>query len=143
VLAIHCVFGGCDPGLLSVGELFPGRRVIASSRFGYLGSTLPPGATPAYQADAFAALLGGLGIAGTDVIAFSAGATSALQFAPRHPGRVKHLVVMSGNWPGSRTADHQPQANRLLVRSELPMWALKTFAPPVMTRLFGVPADCR
>jgi pimeloyl-ACP methyl ester carboxylesterase len=66
-------------------------------------------------------LLDQLGIAATDVIAFSAGATSALQLAVRHPGRVRHLVVMSGNWPGSRTADHQPQANRLLVRSELPM----------------------
>jgi pimeloyl-ACP methyl ester carboxylesterase len=84
-------------------------------------------------------LLDGLGITATDVIAFSAGATSALQLALRHPGRVKHLVVISGNWPGSRTTDHQPQANRLLVRSELPMWAVATFARPVMPRLLGVP----
>jgi pimeloyl-ACP methyl ester carboxylesterase len=139
VLAIHGIFGGCDQGLLSVGELLPGRRVIAPSRFGYLGSGLPDGATPADQADAFATLLDQLAIARADVIAFSAGATSALQLALRHPGRVQHLVVMSGNWPGSRTADHQPQANRLLVRSELPMWALATFAWPVMTQLFGVP----
>jgi pimeloyl-ACP methyl ester carboxylesterase len=139
VLAIHGIFGGCDQGLLSVGELLPDRRVIAPSRFGYLSSSQPPGATPGDQADAYAALLDGLGIARTDVIAFSAGATSALQLALRHPGRVKHLAVMSGNWPGSRTADHQPQANRLLVRSDLPMWAVSTFARPVMTRLFGVP----
>jgi pimeloyl-ACP methyl ester carboxylesterase len=139
VLAIHGIFGGCDQGLVSVGDLFPGRRVIAPSRFGYLGSSLPAGATPADQAGVFAALLDGFGIARTDVIAFSAGATSGLQLALRHPDRVKHLVVISGNWPGSPTAANQPQANRLLVRSELPMWALATFARPVMARLFGVP----
>lgn len=139
LLVIHGIFGGCDSGLLSVGDLFPGSRLIAPSRFGYLGSDLPAGATPADQADAYAALLDGLGIASTDVIAFSAGTTSALQFAMRHPDRVKHLVVMSGSWPGSPTAADQSQANRLLVRSELPMWALKTFAPPIMIRLVGVP----
>jgi pimeloyl-ACP methyl ester carboxylesterase len=81
VLAIHGIFGGCDQGLLSVGELCPGRRVIAPSRFGYLGSARPTGATPADQADAFAALLDGLGITATDVIAFSAGATCRLPCA--------------------------------------------------------------
>jgi pimeloyl-ACP methyl ester carboxylesterase len=139
LLAIHAIFGGCDQALLSVDDLFPGRRVIAPSRFGYLGSALPPGVTPAHQADAFAALLDTAGIARTDVAAFSAGAASGLQFALRHPGRVKHLVVISGYWPGGPTAKAAPQANRLLVRSELPMWALRTFAQPVLARLFGVP----
>jgi pimeloyl-ACP methyl ester carboxylesterase len=113
--------------------------VIAPSRFGYLGSALPPGATPAGQADAFAALLDALGIARTDVAAFSAGAISALQFALRHPGRVNHLVVISGYWPGGPTARTTLQANRLLVRSEFPMWALRTFAGPLLARMAGVP----
>ena len=139
LLAIHGIFGGCDAGLVSVGGLFPDRRVIAPSRFGYLGSSLPAGATPADQADAFAALLDGLGITGTDVLAISAGATSGLQFALRHPGRVRHLIVMSGNLPGSPTAGHQPAANKLLVRSEFPMWAVRTFARPFLARLMGVP----
>src|SRR5512142_245122 len=65
LLAIHAIFGGCDQGLVSVDDLFPGRRVIAPSRFGYLGLALPPGATPAGQADAFTALLDALGIART------------------------------------------------------------------------------
>jgi pimeloyl-ACP methyl ester carboxylesterase len=138
LLAIHAIFGGCDQALVSVDDLFPGRRVIAPSRFGYLGSALPPGATPADQADAFAALLDALGIARADVAAFSAGAASGLQLALRHPGRVNHLVVISGYWPGA-TDRAAPQANRLLVRSELPMWALATFAGPVLARLAGVP----
>ncbi len=29
LLAIHAIFGGCDAGLVSVDDLFPGRRVIA------------------------------------------------------------------------------------------------------------------
>lgn len=139
LLVIHGIFGGCDSGLLSAGDLFPDRRKIAPSRFGYLGSSLPAGATPADQADAYAALLDGLGIASTDVIAFSAGTASAVQFALRHPDRVKHLVVVSGSWPGSPTAATAPQANRLLVGSDFPLWAVKTFARPLMTRLIGVP----
>lgn len=139
LLAIHAIFGGCDQGLVSVDDLFPGRRVIAPSRFGYLGSALPPGATPADQADAFAALLDALEITSTDVAAFSAGAASALQFVLRYPGRVGHLVVISGYWPGGPTARKAPQANRLLVRSEFPMWALRTFARPVLARISGVP----
>ena len=141
LLVIHGIFGGCDSGLVSVDGMFRDRRVIAPSRFGYLGSSLPTGATPADQADAFAALLDGLGITSTDVLAISAGATSGLQFALRHPDRVRHLMVMSGNLPGSPTAEHQPEANKLLVRSEFPMWAVRTFARPLMTRLLGVPRD--
>lgn len=139
LLAIHAIFGGCDQALVSVGDMFPGRRVIAPSRFGYLGSALPPGATPADQADAFAALLDALQITSTDVAAFSAGAASALQFALRHPGRAGHLVVISGYWPGGPTARKAPQANRLLVRSEFPMWALRTFGGPLLARIAGVP----
>jgi 2-hydroxy-6-oxonona-2,4-dienedioate hydrolase len=40
----------------------PGFRVIGPSRFGYFGSTLPKGATPADQADAYALLLDRLGV---------------------------------------------------------------------------------
>jgi pimeloyl-ACP methyl ester carboxylesterase len=95
---------------------------------------MPPNATPAAQADAFAALLVALGIAEIDVIALSAGATSALQLALRHPGKVKHLAVLVGNLPGSPTAVVQPFSVKLSNR-QLPMWALKTLAPSTMARL--------
>jgi len=83
VLAIHGVFGGCDQGLLSVGALFPGRRVICPSRSGYLGSSRAPGAAPADQAGALAALPGQLS---ADVIAVSAVTTPALKLALSHSG---------------------------------------------------------
>ena len=66
----------------------PGFRVIGPSRFGYFGSTLPSGATPAGQADGYALLLDHLGVDRAVVIAFPAGSGSALELARRHPRRV-------------------------------------------------------
>jgi pimeloyl-ACP methyl ester carboxylesterase len=134
VFVVHGIFQTCVSGLLSVRDLVTDRRVIAPSRFGYLGSSMPQNPTPAAQADAFAALLDALGLTQVDVMAFSAGATSALQLALRHPNRVKHLAVLVGNLPGSPTAIVQPLSVKLSNR-QLPMWALKTFAPSAMSRL--------
>src|SRR6476659_5790108 len=110
VLVVHGIYHHCVGGLLCVRDLFQDRRVIAPSRFGYLGSSMPPNATPAAQADAFAALLDALEIGQIDVVGLSAGATSALQLALRHPVRVKHLAVLVGNLPGSPTAVVQPSS---------------------------------
>jgi pimeloyl-ACP methyl ester carboxylesterase len=128
VLVVHGIFHTCVGGLFSVRDLLTNRRLIAPSRFGYLASSMPPDATPAAQADAFAALLEALGLPRVDVIALSAGATSALQLALRHPDKVKHLAVLVGSLPGSPTAVVQPFSLKLSNR-QLPMWALKTFAP--------------
>jgi pimeloyl-ACP methyl ester carboxylesterase len=139
VLVVHGIFHNCVGGLFSVRDLLTDRRVIAPSRFGYLGSTMPLDATPSYQADALAALLDALGIDQIDVIGESAGATSALQLALRHPERVKHLVVLVGNLPGSPTAVVQPSLARLFNR-QLPLWVLRTFAPSMLVRLVtGLP----
>ena len=72
VLVVHGIFQNCLSGLFSVRDLFADRRVIAPSRFGYLGSSMPPNATPAAQADALAALLDALDIGQIDVIGESA-----------------------------------------------------------------------
>ena len=134
VLVVHGIYHHCVGGLLSVRDLFLDRRVIAPSRFGYLGSSMPPNATPAAQADAFAALLDALEIGQIDVIGLSAGATSALQLALRHPEKVKHLAVLVGNLPGSPTAIAQPSWTKRVNR-QFVMWALRTFAPSTMARL--------
>ena len=140
LLSIHGSFGGCDAGLASLRSLIPlDRRVVAPSRFGYLGSTMPPGASPADQADAFADLLDDLGIVRSDVIAFSSGATSAFQFALRHPDRVNHLVVVSGNLPGAAAVATPPQVARLVYRDAI-IWTLKVFARPLLIRQMGVPS---
>jgi pimeloyl-ACP methyl ester carboxylesterase len=133
VLVAHGIFHNCVGGLLEVRDLFTDRRVIAPSRFGYLGSSMPPNATPAAQADAFAALLDILGIDQIDVIGCSAGTTSALQLALRHPRRVKHLAIVVGNLPGSPTAVVQPPSAKF--QRQFVMWALRTFAPSTMIRM--------
>jgi pimeloyl-ACP methyl ester carboxylesterase len=134
VLVVHGIFHNCAGGLLSARDLCPDRHVIAPSRFGYLGSSMPTNATPQAQADALAALLDALDIDQIDVIGVSAGATSALQLALRHPKRVKHLAVLVGNLPGSPTAVVQPSSAKRGNR-QLAMWALRTFAPLTMSRL--------
>jgi pimeloyl-ACP methyl ester carboxylesterase len=134
VLVVPGIFLNCVGGLLSVRDLFTDRRVIAPSRFGYLGSSMPPNATPAAQADAFAALLDALRIGQVDVVGISAGAPSALQLALRHPEKVKHLVLLVGNLPGSPTAIVQPSWTKRLNR-QLVMWVLRALAPSTMARL--------
>lgn len=138
ILVSHGIFHGCDGGQMSVRDLLDGHRVVAPSRFGYLGSSMPDAATPADQADAFVALLDHLGIDRTDVIGISAGATAALQMALRHPDRVDHLVILAGNLPGGTTAVAQPSWARLFY-TDVTMWTLKTLLPSVMARLSGVP----
>ena len=138
LLVVHGIYHGCDGGLFTVRDLCPDRRVIAPSRFGYLGSSCPPAATVADQADAYAALLDEFSINEIDVMGVSAGATSAFQFALRHPTRVKHLVVLVGNVPGSPTAAVQPAWARPLY-GQFPMWAMKVLAPRTFAHLLGVP----
>jgi 2-hydroxy-6-oxonona-2,4-dienedioate hydrolase len=95
VLVCHGVFGchadGVDGWFTRM--LGNGFRVIAPSRFGYLGSALPPNATPADQAEAYALLLDQLGIDRAAILAYSAGSASALELALRHPDRTVGLIL--------------------------------------------------
>lgn len=130
VLLIHGIFGGSDAALRQFRDYVPeGSRVIAPSRFGYLGSALPDGATPALQADAFASLLDVLHIPRVPILAVSAGVTSAVQFAIRHPERVSSLVLISSNAPSSGDArvPLPKVVARVLWGSNLLMWACRRF----------------
>lgn len=144
VLLVHGMFGGSDAAVRQLRPLVPDdSRVIVPSRFGYLGSTLPEGATPARQADAFADLLDSLGVATVAVLAVSAGSTSALQFALRHPGRVSALVLVSPNGPGAQHDRRMmPRAvARAVLGSDHLMWTVRRHFPARLTRLMGIPED--
>jgi pimeloyl-ACP methyl ester carboxylesterase len=139
VLVSHGIFHGCDGGLLAVRDVIDDRRVIVPSRFGYLGSTLPPDASSATQADAFVALLDRLALDRVDVIGISAGTGAAVQLAVRHPDRVGHLVISSGNLPGSPTAT-APPGWATLFYNDPAMWTLETVGRRALHRLMGVPS---
>lgn len=140
VLGVHGVFGGCDQGLLlaaeSVGE---GFRVIAPSRFGYLGSPLPSDATPAAQADVFVALLDALQLERVPVVAHSAGATSALQLALRHADRITGLALISPNAPGLELTVPPKPVARALFGSDLTFWLLARYRHAHPESMLGVP----
>ncbi|NKQ36997.1 MAG: alpha/beta hydrolase [Chloroflexi bacterium] len=141
VLVIHGIFGGFDQGLVTArGQLGEGFQAIIPSRFGYLRTPLPDNASPVTQADAFACLLDTLGIEKAAMIATSAGGTSAIQFALRHPDRCSALVLVSSNAPGETEAGLPPKlvANTLF-RSDFVFWALTTYFQSSMGSIMGVP----
>lgn len=95
VLFIHGAGGGFDQGLeVGCGVLGDAYRVIAPSRFGYLGTALPEDASARAQADAYLRLLDALQLDTVPVLAASAGAPSAMQLCLRHPERCSALVLM-------------------------------------------------
>lgn len=141
VLVVHGIFGGFDQGLViaqgNVGERF---YSIVPSRFGYLGSPLPVDASPAGQADAYVCLLDALGIEKAAILGTSAGATSALQFALRHPDRCSALVLFSANLPGEVEAGLLPEpVAKALFRSDFAFWLVTTCFGKSMRSTMGVP----
>lgn len=111
VLVIHGGGGGYDQGeLLAEAVLGDGFHWIAPSRFGYLGSDMPEGATWDDQADAFAFLLDHLRIGEVAVVAMSQGGPSALLLALRHPERVTSVTCLSCG-VASSTSQDQAEAN--------------------------------
>lgn len=138
VLVSHGIFHGCDGGKRAARDVVTGHRVVAPSRFGYLGSSMPENATPKDQADAYVALLDHLGIEKTHILGISAGTSAAVQMALRHPDRLHSIVVSSGNWPGSPTSDAPPSWATMFYNDQA-MWLLKKLVPPMVANLMGVP----
>jgi pimeloyl-ACP methyl ester carboxylesterase len=141
VLVVHGIFGGFDQGLvIAGGNVGAGFRSIVPSRFGYLGTPLPRDASPAKQADAYACLLDALDIERTAILGTSAGATSALQFALRHPDRCSALVLFSANLPGEAEAGLPPEpVAKALFRSDFAFWLVTTYFGNSMRSTMGVP----
>ena len=95
VLLIHGAGGGFDQGL-DLGRAFLGDhyRIVAPSRFGYLGTPLPADASAEAQADAYLRLFDALQLDRVPVIGVSAGGPSAMQFCLRHPERCSALLLI-------------------------------------------------
>src|ERR1039457_2281724 len=140
MLIVHGAGGGFDQGIDMTGALAGrGYRLIAPSRFGYLGSTLPGNLTTAMQADACAQLLDRLGIDKVVVVGISAGAWSSMQFAILHPERCRALVLLvPADYLPVGTSIHGGAVVRAMVNSDFVAWALlklMPIMPGAMTRM--------
>jgi pimeloyl-ACP methyl ester carboxylesterase len=136
----HGITGGVDQAHgLAAAYLGPGYRLVLPSRFGYLGSTLPPDASPALQAEAFVQLLDSLGIARAFVLGNSAGGTAALHFAINHPERCRGLVLLSSNVPGNAGGLPPKPAIAMVFGSDFIYWAVVRLLSKGMLGMF-VPA---
>ena len=147
LLSIHGAGGGYDQGLANVGDLVgDGFRVIAPSRFGYLGTPIPSEASSASQADAHAALLNELNVDKAILVGISAGARSAVEFAVRHPERLAALIlIVPGTYaPASPVAVEEARTSALVLwlvntGADFAWWATEKIAPSILIRFVGVP----
>lgn len=143
VLVVHGGGGGFDQGQLLVDALLGNDvRWIAPSRFGYLGSSMPDGATWDDQAAAFVALLDHLQIERVAVVALSQGGPSALLLAALYPERVSSLTCLSCGVVASASAD-QTEANkngnmlRRVFSHDYTYWGIAKFFKPQLMRVLG------
>jgi 2-hydroxy-6-oxonona-2,4-dienedioate hydrolase len=146
LLSIHGAGGGYDQGLVNVADFVgDGFRVIAPSRFGYLGTPVPSDRSPAAQADAHAALLTELKVDKAIVIGISAGARSAVELAVRHSERVAGLIlIVPGTYaPASPVAVEESRKSALVLwlvnnGADFTWWATEKIAPSILIRFIGV-----
>jgi pimeloyl-ACP methyl ester carboxylesterase len=141
LLLVHGVVGGCDCPPSWRALVPEGYRIITPSRFGYLGSPLPREARVAVQADAYVSLLDALGIDKAPVLAFSAGSTSAVLLALRHPQRVSALVLAAANAPHERPVTLVPRPLAPLVFSQPTFWFLRVFLRKQLASIAGTPRN--
>lgn len=144
LLVVHGAIGGFDQGLFVAKSLrFPNCQLLSISRFGHLRTPVPKNATLDTQADSFAYLLDELKIKQAAVFAISAGTTSAIRFAARHPERVSALILFGPDAPGKNEITLPPKfVFNVLFRSNFLYWFLITYFTKSMQKMMGlVPKD--
>lgn len=105
ILSIHGIFGGYDQAYDTCKDFSSDYRIIAPSRFGYLGSDILGNGTPAEQATAYVSLLDKLGIEKVYLLATSAGGSVAIRFALDYPERTKGLILYCSAMPLTEKPD--------------------------------------
>ncbi|MBL8154868.1 MAG: alpha/beta hydrolase [Anaerolineae bacterium] len=140
ILALHGAGGGYDQGLLLASWLGEGYRVIAPSRFGYLGSPILGDGSVQEQAAAYTGLLDALGLDRVAVFADSAGGPSALQFALDYPERVDALVLISAISTLRPIRDDSSGPPAALL-TDFVFWSALTVLPDQALPAFGVPSE--
>ena len=134
ILSIHGIFGGYDQGFDTVADMVSDYRIIAPSRFGYLGSDIPENPTPKEQAKAFVELLDELNVDRVYLLATSAGGSVAIRFAVDYPERTKGLILYCSGAPSIEKPDTYSEyaGPPAFLCNNFGMWLLKSFFKPVM-----------
>jgi len=134
ILSVHGIFGGYDQAYETVKTRKSTNRIIAPSRFGYLGSDIKGDGSPKAQADAFAELLDFLDIDSVFVLATSAGGTPAIRFALDYPERVKGLILFCSAMPPVQKPEsyQQYQAPPEALMSDFAMYLISPLFEPLM-----------
>jgi len=147
VLVVHGSGGGYDQGeLIAHAVLGNAFHWITPSRFGYLRSSFPEGATWDDQAHAYASLLDYLGIRKVAVVAMSQGGPSALLFTVLHPDRVSSLTLISCGVAASSTTD-QAEANEkgdmlaTIFKHDLLYWGISKLFEHKLMGLIGANSE--
>jgi len=99
ILSVHGIMGGYDQAYDNCKDFNENYRIIAPSRFGYLGSDVLGSGTPSEQVTAYVNLLDKLGIDKVYLFAASAGGTIAIRFALDYPERTNGLILLSSSMP--------------------------------------------
>lgn len=99
ILSVHGIFGGYDQAYDTCRDFSSDYRIIAPSRFGYLGSDILDAGSPAEQATAYVELLDKLGVDKVYLLATSAGGSVAIRFALDYPERTKGLILYCSAMP--------------------------------------------
>ena len=146
ILVIHGVTGGYDQSLQATIPFIDNHKIIAPSRFGYQHSSLQKDASPEAQADAFATLLDSLGISKVTILGMSAGGPSTLQFAIRHPERVKAMILLVPLAYTPETINDMQKVSFSFIastalRSDYLLWLTTKLNRKTILKTMGIPVD--
>ena len=134
LLISHGITGGVDQADSLAGEwqqLPVGCRLLEASRFGYLRSDAPDGATARLQADAYRTLLERLGIERVILVGNSAGGAAAIWFAIDFPERTDGLILLSSAVPGPMPKP----IPKLVAEHDFVYWAAVKLVPDMLLGL--------
>ena len=109
ILCVHGIFGGYDQAYDTCKDFSSDYRIIAPSRFGYLGSDILGDGTPTEQAKAFAELLDKLDVDKVYLLATSAGGSVAIRFALDYPERTNGLILYCSAMPFTEKPKNCPK----------------------------------
>lgn len=134
LVSFHGLYGGYDQALDNARSIGVTGRVIAPSRFGYLGSAERGDATPADQVAATIELLDRLGVERAFILGASAGGTPAIRMAIDRPERVTGLILLSSAPPWAERPARDPgrQGPPSALNRDWIMWMLAPVFRPLM-----------